>query len=188
MAAVLRVYQSILKRRPKLTQALTAGSLMAAGDVIAQTFIERTSWKEYSPQRTGRFFIFGTCLLGPTLSVWYRTLDKLVTSQRTTSSLIKMALDQSLMAPVVLTSFLGTMSFWTTYSIDAALNNVTQNLWSVLMANYKLWPAAQVINFYCIPLNQRVLFSSVIALFWNSYLSYRTSGVTCIKNVEENNE
>jgi len=148
---------------------------MATGDIIAQTVVERKQWKDYSAKRTGRFLIFGTCLLGPTLAIWYRTLDKIVKVQGTAGSLMKMALDQTVMAPVILTTFLGTMSLWTTYSTESAVKNIKQNLWPILLDNYKLWPAAQLINFYFMPLDQRVLFASLIALLWNTYLSYATS-------------
>ena len=42
----------------------------------------------------------------------------------------------------------------------------------MLLGFYKLWPAAQVVNFYVIPLKFRVNFSNIVSLFWNTYVSW----------------
>lgn len=39
------------------------------------------------------------------------------------------------------------------------------------MANYKLWPAVQCVNFYLVPLNYQLLFLNVIAIGWTAFLS-----------------
>ena len=40
-----------------------------------------------------------------------------------------------------------------------------------LMANYKLWPMIQFVNFYLVPLNYQLLFLNVIAIGWTAFLS-----------------
>lgn len=42
------------------------------------------------------------------------------------------------------------------------------------MTNWKIWPAATMINFMYVPMQYRVLFANFIGLFWNIYLSYIT--------------
>ena len=42
----------------------------------------------------------------------------------------------------------------------------------MLLGFYKLWPAAQLVNFYVIPLKFRVNFSNIVSLFWNTYVSW----------------
>lgn len=42
----------------------------------------------------------------------------------------------------------------------------------MLLGFYKLWPAAQLVNFYIIPLKFRVNFSNIVSLFWNTYVSW----------------
>jgi hypothetical protein len=45
----------------------------------------------------------------------------------------------------------------------------------IVMANWALWVPAQAVNFACVPLRFQVLYSNVVALAWNAYLSHRTS-------------
>ncbi len=42
----------------------------------------------------------------------------------------------------------------------------------MLFACYKLWPAAQIVNFYLIPLKFRVNFANIVSLFWNTYVAW----------------
>jgi len=39
------------------------------------------------------------------------------------------------------------------------------------MANYKIWPAFQFINFNFVPPNYRSLGTNIVSLGWNTYLS-----------------
>ena len=41
----------------------------------------------------------------------------------------------------------------------------------ILHAIVKVWTVAQAVNFQLVPLDYRVLFGNVVALWWNIYLS-----------------
>ena len=43
---------------------------------------------------------------------------------------------------------------------------------TALVANWALWVPAQLVNFRYIPGKFQVLFSNVVALGWNAYLSF----------------
>lgn len=53
-----------------------------------------------------------------------------------------------------------------------AVENVRTNLWSVMKANWVLWPAAVSFNLLFVPMTYRTLFINFLAMFWNLYLSY----------------
>uniref|UniRef100_A0A183EEW0 Mitochondrial inner membrane protein Mpv17 n=1 Tax=Gongylonema pulchrum TaxID=637853 RepID=A0A183EEW0_9BILA len=55
-----------------------------------------------------------------------------------------------------------------------ALHKASNEIVPVMKTNYKVWPFAQLFNFYVLPLRYRVVFVQFIGLFWNMYLSYAT--------------
>merc|ERR1719273_1856548 len=44
--------------------------------------------------------------------------------------------------------------------------------WTDLKVNWQLWIPAQVLNFWIVPVQFRVLFANFVALIWNTYLSW----------------
>lgn len=48
--------------------------------------------------------------------------------------------------------------------------------WGVMKANWLLWVPAQLANFKLVPLKYQVLFTNVVELVWNAYLSYAATG------------
>jgi protein Mpv17 len=57
----------------------------------------------------------------------------------------------------------------------------------ILVANYKLWPAVQLLNFYFVPLNYQVVLVQIIAVAWNSYVSFKTNSFNNLEAVDEQN-
>jgi hypothetical protein len=60
-------------------------------------------------------------------------------------------------------------------STDYALEKIKYNTKPALFNSWKLWPAANVINFTYVPIQFQVLFINFIGLFWTGYLSYAQS-------------
>ena len=58
---------------------------------------------------------------------------------------------------------------------EAIIPNLKQNVWSAMLVNWKLWPAANFVNFKFVPVQLQVLFANFVALIWNTYLSWATS-------------
>jgi len=52
-----------------------------------------------------------------------------------------------------------------------------QKFWPTLINGYKLWPMVQLVNFYFVPLNHRLLVVNSVALGWNAYLAYVANAV-----------
>jgi hypothetical protein len=47
---------------------------------------------------------------------------------------------------------------------------------AVLITQYKVWPAVNLINFNLVPAPFRAVVSSVVSLFWNIYLTGTVAG------------
>lgn len=178
------MYQSLLRRYPLGMQAAQAGVLMGVGDQIAQNFIEKRPLRDLDLVRTGQFACIGFFIAGPTTRTWYGILDKHFGSKGAAAVLKKVTCDQLFFAPsfiVVLLSIIGAMQGNDIDSIRLKLHNEYKE---ILINNYKLWPAVQLINFYLIPLHYQVLVVQTVAILWNTYISYRTNKETVIKNIQ----
>ena len=58
----------------------------------------------------------------------------------------------------------------TTAKIEAKLK---REYVDVLITGWKLWPAVQMVNFFLVPFNLRPLVVGVVALVWNTYMSWK---------------
>lgn len=56
-------------------------------------------------------------------------------------------------------------------SLNKAMDHSKEVLWPTLLANWKLWPAAMLVNFAIIPPHFSVLYVNIVAIAWNAYLS-----------------
>lgn len=83
-----------------------------------------------------------------------------------------MAVDQLFFAPVLFACLLPMFGLSQGLHGNQLKEKVKQEYFNVLFSCYKLWPAAQLINFYFVPLVFRVNFTNIISLGWNTYLAW----------------
>uniref|UniRef100_A0A0A9X1C9 Mitochondrial inner membrane protein Mpv17 n=1 Tax=Lygus hesperus TaxID=30085 RepID=A0A0A9X1C9_LYGHE len=163
----LRLYQQALRTHPFKMNCIQTSLLVGTGDVIAQQVIEGRG-TDHQISRTLRMALIGACI-GPTLHGWYSTLGKaLGESTSLARNLTKVAVDQTLFAPLCVGSFLSLIALLEGRDVKAALES---DYIDVMKANYTLWPCVQVINFTLVPLYYRTLFVQSVAVGWNTYLA-----------------
>ncbi|CAG9110685.1 hypothetical protein JYU34_011068 [Plutella xylostella] len=172
---LFKLYQNALNRRPYLMQAVQAGTLMGAGDIISQTLIEKKSFKDYEIKRTLQFSSIGFFVGGPALRIWYGILNKYIGASGKTVALKKVFIDQFIFAPAFLLFLLGAVGTLQGKSWRVVKSDLEANYPDVLLANYYIWPWVQLANFYFTPLQYQVLVVQSVALFWNTYLSWKTN-------------
>lgn len=63
-----------------------------------------------------------------------------------------------------------------------AIERVREKFWPTVVAGTFFWPPANVLNFTCVPANQRVLYVGVVGLLWNAFLSWKNSEEPAILN------
>lgn len=171
----LKIYKNALERRPYMMQAVQTGVLMGAGDFICQTFIEKKSVQDTDFRRTIQFSSIGLFVGGPALRFWYGVLNKYVGSSGATVVLKKVFVDQAVFAPVFILFFLSAVGTLQGKSLIEIKNDVQYNYRDILVTNYYIWPWVQLVNFYYVPLQYQVLLVQSVALFWNTYLSWKTN-------------
>ncbi|KAI0359173.1 hypothetical protein OH77DRAFT_1395873 [Trametes cingulata] len=186
--ALARVYQQSFESHPYTTLAFTNGALNALGDAVAQVTQRleppenrRKQW-HYDIPRTLRFFAFGFGM-GPVIGRWNFFLERnfplrpVRTSPTDPGKVSIRALarrvgaDQLFMAPIGLALFIGSMGVMEGRDAKHIKRRYEDLYKPALIANWHVWPVAQLVNFRFMPLPYRVPFQSTCGVFWTLYLS-----------------
>jgi len=186
MAAIARAYQVHFESRPAATLAVANGSFCALADVVAQ--ISQVVPRSQPPRslgfdpppskkldivRTARFAAFGIGM-GPILGRWNLCLEKNfpLGSVGVMKSLGKrVLLDQTLMAPTGMTIFIASMGLMEGRDMAGVKQKFSDMYTRAIVANWRVWPLVQLVNFRYMPLPYRVPFQATCGVFWTFYLS-----------------
>lgn len=188
--ALARVYRRFFESYPHVTLAVAGGVLTGFGDVVAQLSQQiltseedgRTGEFHYDIPRTLRFFCFGAGI-SPFIGRWNKYLEfKFPLRSRRDSGATsftalskRVVVDQVVMAPIALSTFISSMGVMEGRDMKHIRARFEDIYRPALLANWKIWPAAQFINFRFIPLPYRVPFQQTCGVFWTLYLSLLNS-------------
>lgn len=162
-------YKNLLTHRPYTVQAVQTATLMGFGDVIAQTFIDGTPITNINPVRTVQYAVVGLAV-GPIVGKWYRVLESMYGKE---AVLKKVVTDQLVFSPVFIAVLVTSLNLLQGLTWDDALAKVQASYFDIILTGYQIWPIVQVVNFYFVPIQYRVLLVQVVALVWNTYLSWK---------------
>lgn len=182
---ILKYYTKFLSRYPLTTQSIQAGILMGTGDIIAQTVVEKRELTQINLTRTAPYAAAGL-IVGPTVATWYKFLDYMFGTGKAgiTAVLKKMIMDQSLFAPCFLATLVSSLHYSKGHSVTEVKEHLHDKYIDILLANYKVWPFVQLVNFYFLPLQYRVLFVQCVSVVWNTYLSWKINHSKSIEKTE----
>ncbi|ORX49829.1 hypothetical protein DM01DRAFT_1337967 [Hesseltinella vesiculosa] len=135
----------------------------------------------YDWLRTLRFASYNFCV-APIAGSWYILLDRLFPSPSVSSHpsrrainwvpFKRMVVDQVVFSPAGLALFFSVMGYLETKSLKGIKEKFQDAYATALVANYKVWPLVQWINFAFVPLAFRLPFVNSIGILWNAYLSW----------------
>lgn len=181
LSLCLKWYSEKLDKYPITTKSISSGIISGFGDLICQSMTEPTttttsnsskfllSWDNWDSMRTCRFATLGTLWIGPVLHYWYGFLSRTFPHQ----TVLRVAIDQFFFAPISLTTFLSLLWWWEGETASEEMpSRLTENVPSIVVANWSLWIPAQAVNFHYVSSRYQVLFSNFVALAWNAYLSF----------------
>ncbi|XP_070500048.1 mitochondrial inner membrane protein Mpv17 [Chironomus tepperi] len=168
-----RTYQRNVAKYPYTFQGVQSSILMATGDYIAQKFVENK--KELDYKRSANFLLIGFCG-GLGLRKWYGALNSTFQgSNKTVCTIKKVAVDQLVFAPVFIGTLISSIGLLQGKKPIEIKTKLEAEFADILKANYKLWPAVQLMNFAFVPLNYQVVVVQIVAVLWNTYVSFKTN-------------
>ncbi|CAF1428787.1 unnamed protein product [Rotaria sp. Silwood1] len=146
---------------------------MALGNVISQTLIEKRELKDFDWARLGRFASAGLFFVGPFFRYWFYGLERYFAGA-TLQPLKMMVVDQLFSAPLINATLISYLSLTGGASIKQTKERLCRDFPGIMKANYTVWPAIQLTNFYFVPLQHRTLFVNICMVLWSSFLAYKT--------------
>uniref|UniRef100_A0A8C2GCX4 Peroxisomal membrane protein 2 n=1 Tax=Cyprinus carpio TaxID=7962 RepID=A0A8C2GCX4_CYPCA len=154
-----------------------SGFLSALGNLLSQALEYRKSNKENSPKKKinvlgpVHFAIFGLFITGPVSHYIYHLLEVLLPNTVPYCLIKRLLLERLIFAPAFLLLFYVIMNALEGKTLADLQNKIKTSYWPAMKMNWKVWTPIQFININYVPVQFRVLFANLVALFWYAYLS-----------------
>ncbi|CAN8030661.1 unnamed protein product [Ixodes persulcatus] len=175
MEHLIVLYQEELKTHPAITQVLTIAALLAAGDVISQTFFQKKPF--FDARQSVNFFIVGLLYTGSISVAWFGIVERLIVIDGFAAAVIKVLVSQVFFSPLFTLGLLVVYGLLKGQSWKDIGENIRTKYVALLCSRFIVYPLAQFINFEFVPIVYRPMYGSVISLFWNMYLSWKANQV-----------
>ncbi|KAJ2941468.1 hypothetical protein O0L34_g14514 [Tuta absoluta] len=179
-----------LPRKYPVLRGMISYGIMWPFCSLAQEYIEfGVKFSEANWPRAARFGFFGAFFMAPVFYGWMKFTQPLFPKRTLLTCVERAALEQVSYTPFALCYFLFGMSLMELKTFDEAVEDVKKNFWRTYTVGLVFWPAAQTINYCCIPENNRIVFVSICSFVWTVFMAHvvcdRQKIVPCKENAEK---
>jgi protein Mpv17 len=186
-------YMSILTLHPISTKACTSGAVYAIGDVISQQTESASSETVCSDDafridslRVLRSSVAGFIGHGPMSHFWYVSCDNffenIIHMTEWWAFLPKIVVDQTIWGPIWNNSYILLIGLMRRESINKIVSDVKSTTIPLVVSGLKLWPAAHLVTYGLIPIENRLLWVDLVEILWVTILSSKAA------SLDENNK
>lgn len=155
-----------------LTNVGISISLSGVGDIIQQNYEILTKQREsWDRVRTHHMSVSGMTV-GVICHNWYKFLDGALPGRTLKVVVKKVIVDQLVCSPVCIVVFFITLSCLEQESWEVTKQEIINKGKRLYVAEWVVWPPAQIFNFYFLPTRFRVLYDNTISLGYDIYTSY----------------
>ncbi|TEA17361.1 Protein SYM1 [Colletotrichum sidae] len=177
-------YARAQRKRPLTTQFVSSLVIYFCADLSAQNM----SGNEYNPERTVRSLIIGAISSIPSYK-WFIFLSQNFNyTSRLLSLATKVVVNQMCFTPIFNSYFFGMQAFLAGDNFDQIIERIRRTVPVSIVNSCKLWPAVTAFSFSFIPMEYRSVFSGVIAVGWQTYLSFLNRQAEAVEEAGEAEE
>lgn len=146
-------------------------SLSSVGDCLEQQYeIMTKDLEKYSGKRTGHMALSGLTV-GIVCHYWYKFIDQRMPGRSLSIVMKKVFWDQMICSPIVISTFFLTLGLLENTSREEIVQEIKEKAWKLYVAEWVVWPPAQIVNFYWLPNKYRILYDNTISLGYDVYTS-----------------
>ncbi|KAH7312995.1 hypothetical protein BKA65DRAFT_484185 [Rhexocercosporidium sp. MPI-PUGE-AT-0058] len=163
-----QAYGRSQRKRPLATQFVSSLVIFFLGDISAQNI----SGEEYDYKRTLRALAISAGSSIPNYK-WFMFLNSHFNYTSKALSLVtKVTVNQIVFAPSFNTYFFGMQSLLSGDTLPQVWERIKQTVPTSVVNSCKVWPAVTAFSFTFIDPQYRSIFAGVIAIGWQTYLSF----------------
>ncbi|KAL2143759.1 hypothetical protein VTI28DRAFT_10056 [Corynascus sepedonium] len=163
-----QAYARAQRKRPYVTQVCTSLFIYLCSDISAQSM----GGRDYDPTRTVRALLIGSISSIPSYNWFVWLSESFNYRSRMLSLATKVIVNQICFTPVFNTYFFGMQALLSGATLSETWERITKTVPVSCLNSCKLWPAVTAFSFAFLPLEYRPVFGGVIAVGWQTYLSY----------------
>lgn len=153
------------------TNVFVSFSSSAFGDFVVQQYeISGPKKEKYNLVRTRNMSITGITS-GILNHYWYIILEKVLPGRTILRVAQKIIIDQFVYSPINILNMFIIIGILEKSCIQNVIKEVKEKSLKLYLAETVIWPPAQFINFYFVPLKYRLLFDNAISLGYDVYYS-----------------
>jgi protein Mpv17 len=176
---VWQEYSAVLSEHPIATKACTSATVYTIGDIIAQRTTGNVD--ELDRIRIIRSMLAGLVGHGPLSHCWYNICDCFFTNTLHLTAwwafIPKVIVDQTLWGPIWNNTYLLLIGLMKLERIDVIWDDIKKSTIPMVVSGLKLWPAAHVVTYGLIPVENRLLWVDVVEIIWVTILSKQAASL-----------
>jgi len=179
--SVVSWYTNCLLKKPYSTKMITSFFTFGLGDIVSQ-MIENSARNKHGEKSIcnfSRFLKQATygIIFTPYLHLHFAKIVPFIVPESTNPNIkirvIKRLLyDQTFHACMCTIAYFMYLNLVNHTGFNKAVQNTKEVFVPTMIANWKLWPAAMLINYSIMPQHYSVFYVNILSIFWNAYISY----------------
>lgn len=170
------LYSMALHDSPIVTKACTSATVYTIGDIIAQRSEGRG---DLDKVRVLRSMVAGGIGHGPLSHLWYNLCDGFFDNVLHWTAwwvlFPKVVMDQTVWGPIWNNTYIALLGMMKRHDPSVIWADIRRSTVPLVVAGLKLWPAAHLVTYGLIPVENRVLWVDFVEIAWVTILASQAS-------------